>query len=97
MARQRRKFTKEFKAETVKLVKESGKSAGQVARDLDLTETTLRNWIKQHDIDAGDGPAGALTTLEREELTRLKRENRVLRMERDFLKKATAFFARENP
>lgn len=96
MGRQRRKFTKEFKAETVKLVKESGKTIGQVARELDLTETALRTWVKQHDIDAGNGPAGALTTQEREELTRLRRENGVLRMERDLLKKATAFFARGN-
>jgi transposase len=100
MARPRRKFSKEFKAEAVKTVKEGakgGKSIGQVAEDLDLTETSLRDWVKRHDIDAGNGPPGALTTAEREELRRLRKENLVLRKERDLLKKATAFFAKEKP
>ena len=95
--RKRRAFTKEFKAQTVRLVRESGKSVGAVARDLDLTETALRSWVRQAEIDTGRGAPGALTTDEREELTRLRRENRTLRMERDILKKATAFFAKENP
>jgi transposase-like protein len=94
--RKRRAFTKEFKAQTVRLVRENGKSVGAVARDLDLTETALRSWVRQAEIDAGRGARGALTTDEREELTRLRRENRTLRMERDILKKATAFFAKEN-
>ena len=94
---QRRAFTKEFKAETVRLVRDSGKSVGAVARELDLTETALRDWVRQAEIDAGRGAPGALTTEEREELGRLRRENRTLRMERDILKKATAFFAKENP
>jgi transposase len=65
---------------------------------LDLTETALRDWVRQAEIDAGRGTTpGALTTEEREELGRLRRENRTLRMERDILKKATAFFAKENP
>jgi len=93
--RQRRSFTAEFKAEAVRLVRESGKSAGQIAKDLDLTETALREWVRRAEIDAGRGPKGALTTAEREELTRLRKENRVLQMERDILKKATAFFAKE--
>jgi transposase len=67
----------------------------QVARDLELTPGSLRNWVKQADIDEGKGPVGALTTEEREELRRLRRENRRLEAERDILKKATAFFARE--
>jgi transposase len=67
-----------------------------VARDLDLTETALRSWVRQAEIDAGGGTAGALTTDERAEVARLRRENRTLRMERDILKKATAFFAKEN-
>ena len=95
--RKRRAFTKEFKAETVRLVRDSGKSVAAVARELDLTETALREWVRQAEVDAGRGRPGALTTEEREELTRLRRENRTLCMERDILKKATAFFARENP
>ena len=92
-ARLRRSFTPEFKAQTVELVRTSGKSVGEVCRDLDLTETAVRRWMAQVDVDAGrrDG----LTTAEREELSRLRRENRVLREERDILKKAAAFFARE--
>ena len=97
--RKRRAFTKEFKAHAVRIVRESGKFVPAVARELDLTktETALRSWVRQGEIDAGRGPAGALTTEEREELGRLRRENRTLRMERDILKKATAFFANENP
>ena len=94
-ARKRRKFTAEQKAEAVRLAREVG-SIGQVAKDLDLTETALRNWVKQADIDEGKGPEGALTTEEIEELRRLRRENRTLRMERDFLKKAAAFFAKDS-
>jgi transposase len=92
-ARTRRSFTSEFKAHTVELLRTSGKSVGEVCRDLDLTETAVRRWIAQVDVDAGrrDG----LTTAEREELSRLRRENRVLREERDILKKAAAFFAKE--
>jgi len=96
MKRARRIFTNEFKLETVKLVKESDKSIGQIAKDLDLTESALRNWVKQYEIDQGEGPPGALTTVERDELRRLRRENPQLRMERDLLKKATAFFAKES-
>jgi len=96
MKRARRIFTNEFKLETVKLVKESDKSIGQIAKDLDLTESALRNWVKQYEIDQGEGPPGALTTVERDELRRLRRENQQLRMERDLLKKATAFFAKES-
>src|SRR5216683_2712946 len=87
--RKRRAFTTEFKAQAVRIVRESGKSVAVVARELDLTETALRSWVRQGEIDAGRGPAGALTTQEREELGRLRRENRTLRMERDILKKAT--------
>ena len=76
------------------MVREIGNVA-KVARDLDLTETTLRNWMKRADIDEGKGPDGALNTDERKELQRLKRENHVLQQERAFLKKAAAFFASE--
>ena len=94
--RKRRTFTTEFKAQTVRLVRESGKSVGAVARELDLAETAVRRWVQQAEVDGGRGRPGALTTEEREELGRLRRENRTLRMERDILKKATAFFAKEN-
>lgn len=94
--RRRRAFSAEFKAETVRLVRESGKSIGAIARELDLTESALRQWVRQAETNAGRGPAGALTTEERAELAALRRENKRLRMERDILKKATAFFAKEN-
>ena len=93
--RKRRSFTPEYKAEVVKLAATSGKSAGQIARELDLTETAVRAWVRQAEVDAGKGPAGALTTSEREELAMLRRENKTLKMEREILKKATAFFAKE--
>ena len=92
--RKRRKFTDEQKADAVRLVRQVG-SVPQVARDLDLTETALRQWVKQAEIDEGRGPVGALTSEEKEELRTLRRENRTLKMERDFLKKAAAFFAKE--
>lgn len=85
--RKRRKFTDEFKVETVKLIQESGKTVAAVARELDLTETAVRRWVKQAEIDSGQGPAEALTTEEREELRRLRRENRELRMEKEIPKK----------
>src|SRR5205809_3140789 len=85
--RKRRAFTREFKAEAVRLVPESGKSVPTVARELYLTETALRSWVRQAEIDAGRRTPGALTTAEREELGQLRRENRTLRMERDILKK----------
>jgi len=92
--RQRRQYTPEQKADAVRMVRRVGNLA-KVARDLDLTESALRNWVQQADIDEGHGPEGALTSEEREELRRLRRENRTLEMERDFLKKAAAFFAKE--
>ena len=94
--RKRRKFTPEYKAETVRLVRDSGKTVAEIARELDLTESALRSWVEQAAVDDGRGGSGDLTTLEREELTRLRRENRVLQQEREILKKAAAFFAKEN-
>ena len=94
--RMRRSFTPEFKAEAVKVVQQGAKSVAMVARDLDLTETALRRWVEQASVDAGRERTGALTTEERVELGQLRRENRTLRMERDILKKATAFFAKES-
>lgn len=92
--RERRTYTREQKADAVRLVREVGNLA-RVARDLTLTESSLRNWVKQADIDEGRGPEGALTSEEREELRRLRREVRTLEMERDFAKKAAAFFAKD--
>lgn len=94
--RSRRKFTDEFKAGAVRLVLEEGQSVASVARDLSLASSVLHSWVRQAKIDAGKGPAGALTTEERKELARLRKEVRVLKTERDILKKATAFFAKEN-
>lgn len=93
--RKRRSFTREFKAETVRLV-EGGKSIPEVARELDLTESALRLWVHQAKVDRGQGKPGELTTAEREELHRLRREVKDLRIEREILKKAAAFFAKES-
>jgi len=93
--RARRSFSEEFKAGAVRLVLAEGKTIGAAARDLDLTETSLRKWVEQARADVGRGRPGALTTAEREELTRLRRENRILHEEREILKKAAAFFAKE--
>jgi transposase-like protein len=92
--RKRRTFTKEYKAEVVALTKSSGKSIGVLSKELGLTETSVRAWVKQAEIDAGNGPPGAMTTEERQENTRLRRELKQMTMERDFLRKAAAFFAR---
>ena len=94
--RKRRAFTKEFKAQTVRLIRDSGKPIGVLARELDLGETAIRSWVRQAEVDGGRGRPGVLTTDEREEVARLRREVRTLRMERDILKKATAFFAKES-
>jgi transposase len=91
--RRRRSFTKEFKAEVVELVRQPGNSVASVARDLDLTETAVRAWVNQADID--DGHRDGLTTGEREELAQLRRENRRLTQDVEILKRATAFFAKE--
>jgi transposase len=94
--RQRRSFTDEFKAEAVRLVLEEGKTIAAVARDLDLTETAFRRWVDQARADKGKGKAGDLTSSEREELNALRKKVRELGMERDILKKAAAFFAKES-
>ncbi len=94
--RKRRSFTKAYKAEVVALIRKSGKSVGGVSRELGLTETAVRRWVEQAEIDSGGGPAGALTTAEREELAQLRKRVKTLEMEREILKKATAFFAKES-
>jgi transposase len=92
--RPRRRFDEDFKAQAVRLVLDEGKTVGAVARDLDLTETALRAWVQRAQADRTHGRTG-VTTAEREELTRLRKENRILREEREILKKAAAFFANE--
>lgn len=94
--RQRRSFTDEFKAGAVRLVVTEGKSVAEVSRDLDLIPSALGNWVKQAKVDRGEGPPGALTTEEREELSRLRKQVRKLEIEREILKKAAAFFAKES-
>jgi len=91
--RGRRAFTAEYKAEVVQLCRGGGRTIPEVARDLDLTESALRHWVTQAEID--EGRRAGLTSSEREELGRLRKENRVLREERDILKRATVFFAKE--
>ena len=91
--RARRAFTPEFKAEIVEACRRGDRSVGQVARDFDLTETAVRAWFRQAEIDAGE--QDGLTTEERQELARLRRENRRLQADVDLLKRATAFFAQE--
>jgi transposase len=94
--RQRRSFTPEFKAEAVRLVLEEQKSVSQVSKDLDLTPSSLGGWVEQARADVGTSGRGTLTSDEREELARLRRENRELKMQKEILKKAAAFFAKEN-
>jgi transposase len=94
--RTRRRFTDEYKAETVRLVRDSGKTVGAVARELGLTETAVRRWVEQAKPSGAETPVSVLSREEREELGQLRREVRTLRMERDILKKATAFFAKES-
>ena len=91
--RARRQFTDEFKSGVVRLVLDDGKTVGAVARDMDLTETAVREWVKRAQAERTHGRSG-LTTAEREELARLRKEVREIRAERDILKKAAAFFAK---
>ena len=97
MARQRRTYTSEFKVEAVKLVTEKGYSVAEAARSLDIGETLLRSWKVAFE-DGGDQafPGNGRLSAVEEELRRLRAENKRLTMERDVLKKATAFFARES-
>ncbi len=91
--RPRRQFDEEFRSQAVRLVLDDGKTIAIVARDLDLTPSALRSWVLQARADRTKGRTG-LTTAEREELARLRKENRELRTEREILKKAAAFFAK---
>jgi transposase len=94
--RPRRRFSDEFKAGAVRLVLEEGKQPADVARSLDVHQSVIGHWVEQARADAGRSKRGTLTTEEKEELSRLRKENRTLRIERDILKKAAAFFAKEN-
>jgi transposase len=93
--RRRRSFTPEFKAEIVDLCQRGDRSVGQVAKDFDLTETAVREWVKQAGRDTGTRSDGGLTSTERQELSELRRENRRLREDVEILKRATAFFVKE--
>jgi transposase len=92
--RPRRQFTDEFKAGAIRLVLDEGKTVGAVARELDLTASALADWVRKAQADRTKGRSG-LTGVEREELTRLRKEVRELRSEREVLKKAAAFFAKD--
>ncbi len=94
MPRSRPPYPPEFRAEAVELIRSGTKSFSQLSRDLGVSDQTLRNWVRQRDLDAGRRHDG-LTTSEREELRCLRAENRTLRMERDLLKKAAVFFAKD--
>jgi transposase len=93
--RRRRSFTPEFKAETVERCRQGDRSVGQVAKDFDLTETAVREWVKQAERDAGSRQDGGLTSSEKDELAQLRRQNRRLREDVEILKRATAFCAKE--
>ena len=94
--RKKRFFTPEFKVGAVKLVLDEGKTVAQVARDLDLVPSAFAKWVRQARVDRGQGRPDQLTTDEKAELAKLRKENRELRLEREILKKAAAFFAKEN-
>lgn len=93
--RRRRNFSDEYKAEVVRLCQQPGKTPNGVAVELGLTPSAVTGWVKQAAVDAGGGGSGALTSSEREELAALRKENKQLRQEREILKRATAFFAKE--
>jgi transposase-like protein len=94
--RKRRKFMPEFKADAVRLCTTGGKTLAEVVKEFDLTETALREWVRRAEADAGKGGPDVLTTAERAELAELRKRVKRLEMERDILKKATSFFARES-
>jgi len=92
--RSRRKFSDEFKRDAVEIVRSSGKSIAEVARELGIYDTTLGSWVKQDEINRGEREG--LTSDERDRLRELERENARLRMERELLKRAVAFWVRES-
>ena len=94
--RKRRKYTLQFKADAARLAMTGGKTIAEVARQFDLNVSVLRSWVRRVEADAGKGPPDALTTAERCELVELRKRLKRVEMERDILKKATAFFAKES-
>ena len=94
-SRPRRAFTPEFKAEIVELCQRGDRSVGVVAKDFDLTETAVREWVKQAERDTGTRSDGGLTSSEQQELARLRRENAELKRANEILKAASAYFASE--
>ncbi len=94
--KKRRKFSEQFKADAVRLVTTGGKTISEVTREFELAESVLRDWIRRAESGVGQGPPGALTSREHAELIDLRKRLKRAEMERDILKKATAFFAREN-
>ena len=96
MKRRRRSYTEEFKAEAVALVLDQGVSIPQVSKDLDLTESSLRNWVHAAEQRKTKGDGLVLTPSERDELKLLRKEVKLLREERAILKKAATFFAKES-
>jgi transposase-like protein len=94
--RKRRYFSPEFKTEAVRLCQVGDRTIAKVAEDLDLTPSALRDWVRLAEVDAGSAPAEALTSGERGELAELRKRVKRLEMEREILKKAAAFFAKEN-
>ena len=95
MGKHGKRYTKEQKAEAVRLVKESGQGVCEVAEHLNISDTALYRWVKQAKVDSGEVRNGSLTTEEQKEVRKLRREVQTLRMENEFLKKVSAFFARE--
>lgn len=91
-----RKFAPEFKEQAARLVIDEGRTQSSVAENLGINQSIIGRWVRQVRADRGKGGVGPLTTSERAELVQLRKDNRVLRMERDILKKATAYFAKEN-
>jgi transposase len=89
----RRSYPLEFRQQMVELVR-AGRKPAELAKEFSISEQAIRNWIKQADVDAGKRSDG-LTSQEKEELQRLRRENKQLRVEREILAKAAAWFARE--
>jgi transposase len=90
-----KRYTDEYKRDAVELVRSSGRTPTDVARELGVSSESLRGWVNQAKADRGEGAPGALTTDEKDELRRLRRENAQLRTEKEILKKAAAFFAKE--
>ena len=93
-ARRRGRYPKEFRRDVAALVLDQHRTVADVAREMELVEQTVGNWVRQERVDRGEREG--LTTEEREELAKLRRENRQLRIERDLLKKATAFWVKES-